>query len=638
MTIMTSKIHDLIEAIQAVIRMPKPTAYKFKFEDAAFFFQFVRPVWKIGALSLLMTMFTTLISAILPMSSKIFIDFVIQKTGYPGVENFLGMLGLGQYAPVVNGSLSSINFLIVCMIVIGIANIIFNILGSYMSAVYQQEMTFNLQTSLFDHTLRFPMSFIKNKQTGYLMSRVSDDVGMMQYLFSDAVTTIISNVFYLFFGVIILLSMNARLAIIIACVIPVYIVIRYVFSDRIRALSQKEREYNSEVSRDMQEAISGVEVVKSYATEKKEVGKIALKLQSVIRTRIARSVLMSLASSFMSGTMFALTVVVMFFGAFYIEKGGMTIGDYVAFITYIMFLSNAVNTLYRTYLTFQPAFASMDRLKEMFNIPAEFEWDQKSMKKLDHVNGNVRFDNVTFAYNESEPTLKNISFEVKPGETVALVGHSGAGKTTLVSLLLKLYVPQSGKITLDGVDINELDHSWLRQQISIVSQDIFLFNDTIENNIKYGKPDASREEVIRVAKKARIDVFINGLPNGYDTLIGERGTKLSVGQRQRISIARAFLKDTTLIILDEPTSAIDPETERQLKESLDELMKGRTTFIISHRMSLTDIANFIVVIEDGKIVENGTQEQLKQNEGLYNKLRSYDGTHESPSPNSHNVI
>ncbi len=632
MTVMPAKIHDLIEAVKAVINMPKPTAYKFKFKDAVFFFQFVRPVWKIGAFSLLLTMFTTLISAILPMSSKIFIDFVIQKTGYPGVENFLGTLGLGQYAPVVNGSLSSINFLILCMVVIGILNIIFNILGSYTSAIYQQEMTFNLQTSLFDHTLRFPMSFIKSKQTGYLMSRVSDDVGMMQYLFSDAVTTIISNTFYLVFGVIILISMNAQLAVIIACVIPVYIVIRYVFSDRIRALSRKEREYNSEVSRDMQEAISGVEVVKSYAMEKKEVGKIALKLQSVIRTRIARSVLMSFASSFMSGTMFTLTVVVMFFGAFYIERGGMTIGDYVAFITYIMFLSNAVNMLYRTYLTFQPAFASMDRLIEMFNIPPEFEWDEKSMKKPGRVYGNVRFENVTFAYSESEPTLKNISFEVKPGETVALVGHSGAGKTTLVSLLLKLYIPQSGKITLDGVDLNELDHSWLRKQISIVSQDIFLFNDTIENNIKYGKPDASREEVIHVAKKARIHDFIEGLPNGYDTIIGERGTKLSVGQRQRISIARAFLKDTPLIILDEPTSAIDPETERHLKESLDELMKGRTTFIISHRMSLTDIANFIVVIEDGKIVENGTQEQLKQNEGLYNKLRSFDGTHESPSP------
>ncbi len=632
MNMLKDKINGLVAAVKAVLNVPKPAASKFKLKDIAFFFQFVKPVWKVGALSVLLVMMTTAISAILPMSSKIFIDFVIQKTGYAGVQNLLGSLGLGAYAATVNENLSSISFLILLVIAVGVASVVLNILESYLSSIYQQQMTFNVQTSLFDHVLRFPMSFIKSKQTGYLMSRVSDDVSMMQYLFSDAVTTIISNLFYLVFGVAILVSMNARLAALIACVIPVYIAVRYLFSDRIRALSRKEREFNSEVSRDMQEAISGVEVVKSYAMEKKEVGKIASKLQNVIRTRIARSVLMAFASSFMSGTMFGLTIVVMFFGAFDIQAGRMTIGDYVAFITYIMFLSNAVNMLYRTYLTFQPAFASMDRLKEMFDIAPEFEWDEKEKKKPDHVRGNVKFENVTFSYG-SEPTLKNISFEVRPGETVALVGHSGAGKTTLVSLLLKLYVPQSGKIMLDGVDLNELDHSWLRQQISIVSQDIFLFNDTIENNIKYGRPEASREDVVRVAKKARIHDFIESLPDGYDTLIGERGTKLSVGQRQRISIARAFLKDTPLIILDEPTSAIDPETELHLKESLDELMKGRTTFIISHRMSLTDIASFIVVIEEGEIVERGTQKELEANAGLYNRLRSFDGTHERPMPN-----
>jgi ABC-type multidrug transport system fused ATPase/permease subunit len=629
---MTDLFNNFISDVKAVLGAKRPPPSKFKFRDITFFFRFVRPVWKIGALSLAMVMITTGISALLPLSSKIFIDFVIQKTGYAGIENMLGSIGLGAYALKVVEHLSSITFLIGVMIVIGVANVVLNILESYFSSIYQQEMTFNVQTSLFDHVLRFPMTFIKNKQTGYLMSRVSDDVGMMQYLFSDAVTQIISNVFYLIFGVAILLSLNARLAVIIACVIPVYLAVRYLFSDRIRALSRKEREYNSEVSRDMQEALSGVEVVKSYATEKKEVGKISIKLKSVVRTRIARSMLMAFASSFMSGTMFALSVIVMFIGAFDIQNGTMTIGDYVAFITYIMFLSNAVNMLYRTYLTFHPAFASMDRLKEMFNIAPEFEWDQKtSVRKLDHVRGDVRFEDVSFAYNENEPILKNISFEVKSGETMALVGHSGGGKTTLVSLLLKLYVPQSGTIYMDGVDLKELDHSWLRQQISIVSQDIFLFNDTIENNIKYGRQEASRDDVIRVAKKARIHDFIEGLPNGYDTLIGERGTKLSVGQRQRISIARAFLKDTPIIILDEPTSAIDPETERHLKESLDELMHGRTTFIISHRMSLTDIANFIIVIEEGRIIERGTQKELEQMEGLYNRLRSFDGTHESPA-------
>jgi subfamily B ATP-binding cassette protein MsbA len=336
---------------------------------------------------------------------------------------------------------------------------------------------------------------------------------------------------------------------------------------------------------------------------------------------------MSLASSFMSGTMFALTAIVMFVGATEIQNGSMTIGDYVAFITYIMFIANAVNTLYRTYLTFQPAFASMDRLKEMFSIAPEFEWEERDrpLQKQDRVRGEVRFEHVSFAYEDDKaPVLRDVSFEVQPGETIALVGHSGAGKSTLVSLLLKLYVPKSGRITLDGNDLSEINHAWLRQQISIVSQDVFLFNDTIENNIKYGRTDATHEDVVAAAKKAHIHAFIESLPQGYETLIGERGTKLSVGQRQRVSIARAFLKNTPLVILDEPTSAIDPETEMHLKESLGELMRGRTTFIISHRMSLTEIADRVVAIEDGQISQIGTHEELAAKGGIYRTLLDFE--------------
>lgn len=630
MQIIVDMFNNFIDSVKSVLQASRPPVTKFKLKDLAFFFQFVRPVWKVGLIGLILVMVTTGISALLPLTSKVFIDFVILKTGYGGLESILRIFGLGAYASSLINDLGSVYFVVGCMVAAGLIYGLLHILEGYLTSVYQQELTFNLQTSLFDHVLRFPMSFIKNKQTGYLMSRVSDDVNMMQYLFSDAVTQLLSSAFYVVFAVAILLSLNAGLAIITALVIPVYLVIRYIFSSRIRALSYRERESNAEVSRNMQEALSGMEVVKSYAAERKEVGKVSKNLRDVMKTRIIRSMLMALAGSFMRASMFVLLIIFMITGAHDIQSGTMTIGDYVTIVSYIVFLSNAVNMLYYTYLSLQPAFASMDRLKEMFGIAPEFEWDLKiPLKKLDHVKGSIIFDDVSFAYNVNEPILKNISFEVKPGETVALVGHSGAGKTTLVSLLLKLYIPQAGAIYLDGVSLNDLDHAWLRQQISIVSQDIFLFNDTIENNIKYGRPEATQEDVIRVAKKARIHEFIEGLPNGYDTLIGERGTKLSVGQRQRISIARAFLKDTPIIILDEPTSAIDPETEMHLKESLDELMQGRTTFIISHRMSLTDIANFIVVIEDGKVVERGTQQELERKEGLYNRLRTFDRTHEN---------
>jgi len=399
-------------------------------------------------------------------------------------------------------------------------------------------------------------------------------------------------------------------------------VVRFLFSNRVRELSYRERESNSEVAKNMQEALSGIEVVKSYATEKKEVGKVLLHMRDARSARVTRAVLMVLARTFMSGSMFVLLLAVMYFGAQDIEAKTMTLGDYVTFISYILFLSTQLNLLYRTYMTFLPAFTSMYRLREMFNIVPEFEWDaRKPLKKLDKVTGNIRFDDVCFSYNKDEPILRNISFELKQGESVALVGHSGVGKTTLASLVLKLYVPQSGGIYLDGHNLADLDHSWLRQQISVVSQDIFLFNDTIENNIKYGKADATPEDVVRVAKKAYIHDFIESLPEGYDTIIGERGTKLSVGQRQRISIARAFLKNTPIIILDEPTSAIDPETELHLKDSLDELMKGRTTIIISHRMSLTEIATYVIALDGGRIVQRGSYQELASQKGLYSRLR-----------------
>jgi subfamily B ATP-binding cassette protein MsbA len=295
----------------------------------------------------------------------------------------------------------------------------------------------------------------------------------------------------------------------------------------------------------------------------------------------------------------------MWFGAKEILKGSMTVGDYVAFTSYVIYLSSSINNLSMFHITLQPIFASMGRLMEIFRLVPEFKKEEKSksLVKLDKVTGEIKFENVSFSYEEGQPVLKNISFTAHTGEIIALVGPSGSGKTTLINLVLKFYIPQSGSIYLDGHDLKEIDTKWLREQIGVVSQDVFLFNDTIEKNIKYGNPHATREEVISTAKKANIHDDVEMLANKYETEIGERGTRLSAGQRQRISIARAFLKNPPILIFDEPTSALDVDTESLIKDSLKKLTGNRTTFIIAHRLSTIDIAHKILVIEKGRIVE-----------------------------------
>jgi ABC-type multidrug transport system fused ATPase/permease subunit len=498
------------------------------------------------------------------------------------------------------------------------------IIQKYLSLRFQQEMTFNIQTALFDHLLRFPIPFFKKQRTGYLMSRVSDDIYVLQLFFSESVTQVFSRAFYFFFGMLIVFALSVKLSLILAAALPLYLLINYFFGARIREVSLQERETSARVSSDIQEVLSGVETIKAYTAEEREVQKVSRGMRAVIHKRM-KGMLLSLLSNYAAaGSLFAANLVIMWAGIHEVLQGRLTIGDYVAFTSYAVLLSGALNSILTFHIMAQPSFASMERLMELFKLIPEFKEgkDTRTAAAPGDIEGEIIFEDVSFWYEEGRPVLRNVSFSAGPGEIIALAGRTGAGKTSLVNLLLKFQTPQQGGIYLDGRDIREIPAGWLRGKIGVVSQEVFLFDDTIENNIKYGSALASREDVVRAARLAHIHDDIEGLPGGYETEVGERGVRLSAGQRQRISIARAFLRNPAILILDEPTSSLDPATEALVKDSINKLAANRTTFIVAHRLSTIDMADKILVMNNGEVVETGTHEELMDKGGFYRSLYS----------------
>ena len=598
-------VKQTIDYLLKVFKKPESIENGFRYRDVQFFLQFARPLWKLGLISLVLTVVSSALGSLLPLSSKVLIDHVIMKQGFHNVETFLNSHHLGAFVAPVTHLLGSVNLLVVAILIIGMIIGVMGIIERILTLKFQQEITFNTQTALFDRVLRFPLSFLKDKQVGYLMSRVSGDVNLLQYFFSTAIPHLATNACYFIFGFIILFTLDNRLSLALLAILPVMALINYLFAAKIRAISYREMERQAQVSKDMQEVISGVELVKTFVSEKAEVAKVSGKIRRLFSTRLKSTLLTSLSGSLTRATKLACILFVVLLGVNQIQKGAITIGDFTAFVVYVVYLSGRLINISSTFIALQPVFASMGRLLEMFTTVPEFSVNKKSERSLtpQKVTGEIKFKQVSFGYEKDKPVLRNITFTARPGEVIALTGGSGAGKTTLINLMLKFYRPQSGLIYLDNCELWQIDTQWLRKQIGVVSQETFLFNDTVENNIKYGRPSASMEEVITAAGNADIHNYIEGLEDGYNTVVGERGVKLSTGQRQRISIARAFLKDSPILIFDEPSSALDSDTETALKDSLRRIAKDRTTFIISHRMSMTDVATRVFALEGGKITE-----------------------------------
>lgn len=479
---------------------------------------------------------------------------------------------------------------------------------------------FDLRSQLFRHVQKLSMSWFERHSHGRIMSRVLYDVDAVQYALSSGLVDVLSNTITLV-GVLIWLFITSPSLALIACsILPIYVANFLLFQRPIRRAAAEARDQYSEVYGILSETVSGIRVVKAFAREQHEARRFVQELRSTIalNIRVARlRTLLSVTSSLLTGL--AAVAVVYFGGMKMLKAGTMTLGDLMAFNQWLGMLYGPVIALVTVNDQINWVMAAVERIFETLDTVPEID-EPKHPVRLTSIEGRVEFDHVSFAYEPGEWVLEDINLKAEPGKVTALVGPSGSGKTTLVHLIPRFYDPVEGRVLIDGIDVRQMSLQFLRRNIGMVLQENFLFSGTIRDNIRYGRPEATDEQVVRAAIAANAHDFIMEFPDGYETVVGERGTRLSGGQRQRIAIARALLRDPRILILDEATAELDSESEALIQEALERMMRDRTTFIIAHRLSTVMNADEIVVLDRGRIVERGTHAELATAGGLYAKL------------------
>lgn len=491
----------------------------------------------------------------------------------------------------------------------------------YWAQVMSSAMERDMRRDLFRHLQKLSFGFYDKNKSGQLLARLTSDLGETAGLAGNAPNDIIVCGLTMLGTMVILVYMNPLLGSFIALLLVLKAVHTVLVNLRMKKAFFANRVAMGEVTAKAAESINGVRLIKAFAGERSDMAQFMEKADAYLAT-CKKS--FKFKSYFIGSMIFFsnfINVAILVVGGLLINKGLMSFGELVAFFLYVGLFMKPLMQLLGFSEIYQRGMAGFKRFYELLQEKPEIV-DAPDAKICPPCKGNITFDNVSFAYADGRPVIRGLSLDVAAGETVAFVGATGAGKTTIASLLLRFYEPQSGRILLDGCDIRELTQESLRRQIGLVQQDVFLFGDSVRYNIAYAKPDATADEVQAAAKAGAADEFIQKLPAGYDTEVGERGVKLSGGQKQRLAIARVFLKNPPVVVLDEATSALDNITEQQIQRELDELAVGRTTLIIAHRLSTIRHADKIVVLDEGKVVECGTHEELLARKGHYFALYS----------------
>lgn len=490
---------------------------------------------------------------------------------------------------------------------------------SYLTAWVSQRIVADFRRHLFAHLQTLSVSFFATRRTGELLSRLMNDVTVVQSVVTETPIDSAKQLVTFVGGLAFLLAMNWRLCLLIVVLLPLIVLVAKFFGRRLKSLSTSIQDHTAALSTLVEEVVSGIRIVKSFVRTKREEERFAAQIDQTLSLTLHRAAIMAVFIPVISLLTFSAAAAVLWYGGWQVIEGTVTPGDLFAFVLFAGILIGPFSSAARVFAQVKEAQGATQRVFEILDAQPEIR-DRPNARTLLSITGYVQAEHVSFAYDPRQPVLSNLSFDAKPGELIAFVGPTGAGKTTVINLLHRFYDPTEGRITVDGQDLRDVTvESWYRQ-VALVPQETILFGGTILDNIRYGNLDAGDTAVWEASKAAHAHDFIAALPDGYQTVVGEKGINLSGGQRQRIAIARAILKNPRILLLDEATSSLDTESERLVQEALERLMEGRTTFVVAHRLTTIQRADRILVLDKGRLVEAGTHAELLERKGLYHYL------------------
>jgi ATP-binding cassette, subfamily B, multidrug efflux pump len=511
------------------------------------------------------------------------------------------------------------NLIIIAAVIIVAASVLNGIVGyfnRYLTQVVSQKISYDIRNAVYDHLQRLSFAYYDRQQTGQLMSRATVDIEAVRMFLSEGLLNILSTVLLLTGIGILLLIIDWQLALMTLAFMPLIVWITFMLGRRMQPLWMKVQQLMAALGVTLQESLAGIRVVKAFSRQQQEQEKFSRDAEKLYQAQVGTARIMAINMPMMTFLMSLPTALVIWYGGRQVIAGSISVGTIVQFIVYLGLLSMPIRRLGMITAMLSRFISAGERILEIFDTQSLVEEKPEAIS-LGKLKGAVSFEHVSFSYDTDAAALEDISFKVEPGQTVALIGGSGSGKSTVIHLIPRFYDVTGGKICVDGIDVRDVSLASLRQNVGIAQQDVFLFSATVKENIAFGVPNASMERIIEAAKTAQIHDFIQSLPEKYNTWVGERGVTFSGGEKQRIVIARALLLDPSILILDDSTSSVDAETEHLIRKALEELIKGRTTFIITHRLPIIKNADLILVLKDGRIAERGKHAELMELNGLY---------------------